>query len=275
VRVHHLNCGTLCPYGSRLITGEGGFGSATMVCHCLLVEAGDSLVLVDTGFGADDMRHPYARLGFAFTAGFRVQADAASTAFERIRALGLNPADVRDIVCTHLDLDHAGGLPDFPDARVHVFEAERDAAVNPSLRDRLRYPPAHVAHGPDWVVHAVDGDTWHGFDAVRVLPDVEAEIALIPLPGHSRGHIGVAVRDSDGWLLHCGDAYFHHGEMAEPPDCPVGLRLFQAAMAADNGARRANQDRLRELARRHPDDVTLFCGHSKFELDRALAAAAR
>jgi hypothetical protein len=39
-------------------------------------------------------------------------------------------------------------------------------------------------------------------------------------------------------------------------------------MAYDRGARRSNQERLRELARRHPDDVTLFCGHSKVELDR-------
>jgi glyoxylase-like metal-dependent hydrolase (beta-lactamase superfamily II) len=246
-----------------------------MVCHCLLVEARRSLVLIDTGFGADDMRHPYSRLGFAFTAGFRVQADTARTAVERIKGLGLDPADVSDIVCTHLDLDHAGGLPDFPEAQVHVFGAERDAAVNPSLRDRLRYPAAHVAHGPRWVLHAVDGDTWLGFDAVRLLPGIDAEIVLIPLPGHSRGHTGVAVRDSDGWLLHCGDAYFHHGEIADPPECPVGLRLFQAAMAADNGARHANQERLRELARRHAGDVTVFCGHSKVELDRALAASAR
>jgi glyoxylase-like metal-dependent hydrolase (beta-lactamase superfamily II) len=269
MRIHHLNCGTLCPYGKRLIAGEGGLGAATMVCHCLLIEAGESLVLIDTGFGVDDMRHPYRRLGIPFTAAFRVQADTATTAFERIRGLGLDPADVRQIACTHLDLDHAGGLPDFPEAEVHVLEPERDAAVNPSLRDRPRYPSSHVAHGPNWVTHTVDGDSWFGFEAIRVLPGIDAEILLIPLAGHSRGHTGIAVRDGDRWLFHCGDAYFHHAEMEEPPSCPPALALFQQAMAYDRGARRSNQERLRELAREHTDEVTLFCGHSKVELDRA------
>jgi glyoxylase-like metal-dependent hydrolase (beta-lactamase superfamily II) len=268
VRVHHLNCGTLCPYGARMIAGEGGLGATKMVCHCLLVEAGDSLVLIDTGFGTDDMRHPYRRLGIPFTAGFRVKPSLAETAIEQIRALGHDPADVREIACTHLDLDHAGGLPDFPDAEVHVFEPERDVAVDPSLRDRLRYPPCHLEHEPRWVTHTVDGDSWFGFESIRVLPGVEPEILLIPLVGHSRGHSGIAVRDGDRWLLHCGDAYFHHAEMADPPSCPPGLRAFQTVMAADNNARHSNQERLRELARDHGDEISLFCGHSHLELER-------
>ena len=97
---------------------------------------------------------------------------------------------------------------------------------------------------------------------------VDPEIVLIPLLGHSRGHSGIAVREGDGWLLHCGDAYFHHAEMADPPSCPPALRAFQNVMAADRGARRSNQERLRELARDHGDEVTLFCAHSHVELQR-------
>ena len=140
MKIHHLNCGTMCPYGGRLISGEGGLTGARIVCHCLLIEAGDSLVLIDTGLGTGDVAHPYRTLGIPFTAGFGVQADPRETAVAQIRELGLDPADVRQIACTHLDLDHAGGLPDFPDAEVHVFAPERDAAVRPSLRERLRYP---------------------------------------------------------------------------------------------------------------------------------------
>lgn len=272
MKIHHLSCGTLCPYGGKLITGEGGFGGAEVICHCLLIETADSLVLVDTGMGLEDMRHPYRRLGVAFTTSFRVQADPTAPAVERIRALGLDPTDVRHIACTHLDLDHAGGLPDFPDAEVHVFEPEKQAAVKPSLRDRLRYPPCHLDHGPKWHTHTVDGDDWFGFESVRVLPGVDPEVLLIPLVGHSRGHSGIAVRDGDGWLLHCGDAYFHRNEVATPPSCPPGLRYFQAAMAADNGARRNNQERLRELARDHGAEVRIFCAHDPVELERARAA---
>jgi len=58
----------LCPYGGKIVSGEGGFTGAHMVCHCLLIEAADQLILVDTGFGADDAAHPYRRLGVPFTA---------------------------------------------------------------------------------------------------------------------------------------------------------------------------------------------------------------
>ena len=86
---------------------------------------------------------------------------------------------------------------------------EYEAAVRPSLRDRARYPKCHFDHGPKWPTHNVDGDAWFGFESICVLPGIDPEILLIPLVGHSRWHAGIAVRDGDGWLLHCGDAYFN------------------------------------------------------------------
>ena len=69
-------------------------------------------------------------------------------------------------VVTHLDFDHAGGLPDFPDAEVHVFATEHEAMSNPTPLERLRYPNQYFAHGPRFVVHPLDGDSWFGFDKV-------------------------------------------------------------------------------------------------------------
>ncbi len=272
MKIHHLNCGSLCPYGRHLVSGERGV-SVELVCHCLLIETADSLVLVDTGMGLEDTRHPYRQLGVPFTAAFRPAADSAETAFEQIRALGFEPGDVRHVAVTHLDLDHAGGLPDFPEAEVHVFETEHGVAIDPSLRDRARYPRGHFAHGPRWRTHAVDGDSWFGFESIRVLPGVDPEILLIPLAGHSLGHCGIAVREADGWMLHCGDAYFHRNDLDPSADCPTGLRLFQRAMATDNAARIANQERLRELASGHGDEVRLFCAHDPVELKREQARA--
>ena len=270
--IHHINCGTLCPAGGRLISGEGGLTGAKMICHCLLIEAGDELILVDTGFGADDARHPYKRLGIPFNVGIRPKPELADTAIERVKAMGHDPADVRRIACTHLDLDHAGGLPDFPDADVHVFAPERRAAVDPKLLDRPRYPACHISHGPKWVSHETGGDTWMGFESVRIMEGADVEIALIPLLGHSRGHSAIAVRDGDGWLMHCGDAYFHHGQVEQPPHCPPALLAFQKLMAEDGSARVRNLARLQELARDHGDEVRLFCAHDPVELEREAAA---
>jgi glyoxylase-like metal-dependent hydrolase (beta-lactamase superfamily II) len=273
MRIHHLNCGTMCPHSARLINGEGGLLEAgRIVCHCLLIEAGDGLLLVDTGFGTGDARKP-RQLGPLFSI-MGAKVELGETALKQVEALGFSAGDVRHIVATHLDPDHSGGLPDFPEAEVHVFAPELEVALEPGLRDRQRYLAPHFRHGPRWVKHDVEGDEWHGFESVRILSDLDAEVLLVPLVGHSRGHTGVAVDTADGWLLHCGDAYFHQGEIATPPHCPPGLRAFQRLMADDNSLRVANRERLRELAIRHGEEVRLLCSHDPFELDRAQAAGA-
>jgi glyoxylase-like metal-dependent hydrolase (beta-lactamase superfamily II) len=264
----------MCPHGARLLAGAGGLlASARLVCHCLLIEGAEGLVLIDTGFGLEDTRNP-RQLGRPFTAVVRPRVDAAETAISQIRELGFEPADVRHIVTTHLDLDHAGGLPDFPDAEVHLLAPELDAAMHPGLRERARYIAAHWAHGPRWCKHDVGGEEWLGFESVRILPGSDAEILLIPLYGHTRGHAGVAIRLPDGWLLHCGDAYFHHGQVQTPAHCPAGLRAFQALNQIDGAARRQNSERLRELAHHHAQDVELICSHDPSTLDRYTGASA-
>src|SRR5690606_26908856 len=163
--------------------------------------------------------------------------------------------------------DHAGALGDFPHAEVHVYAHELQAALTrPSLKEKLRYVSAQWAHGPNWAPHGTDGERWMGFESITPLPDTDDEVLLVPLTGHTAGHCGVAVRADAGWLLHCGDAYFHHGEMAAEASCPLGLRVFQNLTQMDGRARRGNQRRLRELKARHGHEVRLFCAHDPVEL---------
>jgi glyoxylase-like metal-dependent hydrolase (beta-lactamase superfamily II) len=277
MRIHHLNCGSFCPHGRRLINGKGGlFERGSVICHCLAIETNDGLVLVDTGFGMEDARNP-RQLGAAFRLLMEPRPQEETTALRQIEALGFEAGDVKHIVATHLDLDHTGGLPDFPEAEVHVFAPELAAALHPSLRDRARYIGAHWRHSPRWVEHSAGGDEWYGFESVRILPGLDAEILLVPLVGHSRGHTGVAVHADDGWLLHCGDAYFNHWEMTTPPKCPPMLWFFQRLTASDGTARDSNQERLRELVRTRGNEVTTICSHDphQLELERGRAASAR
>ncbi|HEY0195170.1 MAG TPA: MBL fold metallo-hydrolase [Kofleriaceae bacterium] len=263
--VHHLNCGTMCPLGGFLLGQRGLRGE--LVAHCLLLETErDGLVLIDTGFGTRDVAGQ-TRMARPFRALCAPVLSETETALAQVERAGWKAADVRHIVVTHLDLDHAGGLGDFPAARVHVHAREHAAAMARTRRvERERYVPDHWAHGPRWEVYSEDGDTWRGLPAIQRLRGLSAEVGLLPMHGHTRGHSAVLVQTSERWLVHAGDAYFHraavhgHGE-----DVPVGLAVFERAMQLDGRARRASVAALRQLRERY-DDVAVFCSHDPVEL---------
>lgn len=272
--VHHLNCGTMCPAAQRLVSGEGRiFARGKMVCHCLLIETQrDGLILVDTGFGTADLADPKRFLG-VFRAFASPVFDGSETAIAQVRALGYQPEDVRHIVVTHLDLDHAGGLADFPWAKVHVHAYEqRSATLRRSRAERLRYVPEQWAHGPQWVIYEDAGEEWLGLKAIRPLVD---GVMILPLFGHSFGHTGVVVENGDRWMLHAGDAFFYHGELETPPSCPVGLRVFQSITELDRRARLENAAKLRELQRTEHARVDIFCAHDPLQLEQMRARTAQ
>lgn len=270
LKVHHLNCGTMCPACARLINGKGGWlEPAQLVCHVLLIETPkDGLILVDTGIGALDVATP-TRLGKPFLALTRPLLDQHETAQAQVKRLGYKLSDVRHIIVTHLDLDHAGGLPDFPEAKVHVFAPEYEAAMQPTWRERARYLPSQWAHSPRWVKHEAGGEEWYGFSSMRPIPGLTEDIMMVPLTGHTRGHTGIAVRTGSGWKLHCGDAYFFHGQMdpAHPHTSP-GMNIFERLVQTEATARIRNQERLLDLVRRKGNEIEVFCAHDPVEFQR-------
>jgi glyoxylase-like metal-dependent hydrolase (beta-lactamase superfamily II) len=273
MRIHHLNCGTCCPAGGRLFDGTSDSPFGHLVCHCLLIETDAGLVLVDTGFGTRDIAHPTRRLSPFFLTLNNIQLRREETALAQVRALGFDPADVRHIIVTHLDFDHAGGLEDFPNAAVHVTAREREVAderAGGAFVGTRRYRPQQWDDMQDWRLYPFGGgERWFGFDAVRDLQGLPPEILLVPLAGHTWGHAGVAVQEDSGrWLLHAADAYFYRGEIgSERYSCPPGLRGYQRMMEVDRAARLQNQQRIRRLSLDHGDEVRIFCAHDAVEFE--------
>ncbi|ANZ36557.1 hypothetical protein BBK82_11265 [Lentzea guizhouensis] len=256
MKVHHLNCGSMRP---PLVPGG-------IVAHCLLIETDDGLVLVDTGFGTHEVTDPAQTIDGLSRRLLRPLLDINETAVSQVEKRGYAPGDVRHILLTHLDMDHAGGLRDFPNATVHVLDEELEAATNPrSTKDKMRFPKAQ-REGVTFQTHTATGEEWFGFEAVKNLPGLPEDVLIVPLIGHTRGHSGIAVRSTNGWLLHAGDAYFYRGEVETPPSNIFALKMTARQTETIRAQRLSNVERLKELKAR--GDVEVFCAHDPVELAR-------
>jgi glyoxylase-like metal-dependent hydrolase (beta-lactamase superfamily II) len=279
MKIHHLNCISTCPLGGKLMDGHTAsiVQRGHLTCHCLLIETPDCLVLVDTGLGLRDVSNPRSRLSGFFLALVSPDFREEMTAVRQVAALGYDPGDVRHIVLSHLDFDHAGGLDDFPGATVHLLGAEAEYAfAQKTWLDRQRFRPQQWSTRGNWLEYRPGtGDSWYGFERVHGLRGVPPEILMIPLVGHTHGHCGIAVDRGDRWLLHAADAYFYHAEMdVHAPSCTPGLRFYQWMMEKQRDARLHNQERLRQMKQRHPDDVEIFCAHDLVEFERLAGRSA-
>lgn len=203
--IHILNCMPMAPWFPRWQVGT----------PCLLVETDQGPVLVDTGLGLRDYACPSPLVRF-FRSALRIPADPEQTATRQIARLGYRPGAIRHILLTHLHFDHAGGLPDFPDAQVHLHRREYEALQHPRGWTERFYDRSHFAHSPRWVLHEQPTTSWQGLDAIR-LP-FTPEIYFIPLFGHTRGHCGVAIRDGNNWIFQCADALPTNAQFDVSPD---------------------------------------------------------
>lgn len=122
---------------------------------------------------------------------------------EELAAAGIDPADVRTVVLTHLHTDHVGWAGDlFPNAHHLVQRAELDALArfHPELPARLLGPLRAAGR-----LRVVDGDT-----------DLTPGVRVLSTPGHTPGHQSVLVDSGDDRLLVTGDLLVHHLQLADP-----------------------------------------------------------
>jgi len=131
-------------------------------------------VLVDTGFSAEQVATMRAEFGDDTTGSVNLVTD-------ELAKIGVKPEDVRYLIATHLDPDHAGGTDLFPKAEIIVQRAHYDAAKS---GEHPRFERARANWDAEGLHYRfVDGDT-------ELLPGIE----LVESSGHVPGHQSVLVR---------------------------------------------------------------------------------
>ena len=236
--------------------------TTSMSIHCVIVCLGDRVILLDTGFGTREMSEPKRLLGDDALFKLGIVIDPRLTAYEQVKARGIDPDQVSDIILTHMDNDHAGGLHDFPNAVVHVSKEELDSYDG--IQPRGPYKPYQISHRTRFRTYDRSSERWFGLEARSLDLHPELDAKLVPLPGHTAGHCGVAYRENGKWSLHAGDAYFDHRINFLDP--PPGLPL-EIAFQTDADDRIASLGKLRQLREEHGNEVAVYCTHDQGEFE--------
>jgi glyoxylase-like metal-dependent hydrolase (beta-lactamase superfamily II) len=166
--------------------------------RCLLVEAPEALVLIDTGIGNKDEAR--------FREIYGVENHGSPTRLEdAIRAAGHAPDAVDLVVLTHLHFDHVGGAtfvdpsgtvyPAFPRARYVVQEGELAFAALPNERVRASYLERNVA--PLVAAGCLDICVGNA--------EVTRGVSVLRTPGHTPHHQSVLVSQGGETLCYLAD----------------------------------------------------------------------
>lgn len=245
-------------------------GLDAIITQAVLVQHANGPVLIDSGVGLADRRSPLVRMGLFWTMSTGMDLSPELAAASQLRAMGIDPFDVHDIILTHMDLDHAGGVADFPEAMIHVSQAEWDAANTRRLDplQRGRYRPIQWRDHELWCRHPAGELTWFGITGCSHIEGYPGMV-LVPLPGHSLGHCGVAMLLPNGrWILHAGDAYVtRYAVWGELPAPSRFDEWFDRNIAADPEAYERSLGHLRRIAYQHGSEVTIMCSHDPRDLE--------
>jgi N-acyl homoserine lactone hydrolase len=190
----------------------------------LVEHPGAGLVLIDSGLHPSVAVKPRENFGRVTLLAFRdLQMDAGQALPAQLRERGLDPSAVKAVVMTHLHVDHASGISEFPGATFLVSRAEWDAAADQGPTHG--YVRRQFDHAFDYRLLDFEGAAREGAGSGRTGAttsllgsfsgfarsfDVfgDGSVRVVYTPGHTLGHMSVVLRTARGEVLVAGDAMY-------------------------------------------------------------------
>jgi N-acyl homoserine lactone hydrolase len=189
----------------------------TVPVPAFLVEhPGAGPVLIDTGFHPSVAAKPQANLGRLSQFTFRnIEMKPDQAVSSQLRARGIEASAVKAVVMTHLHIDHASAISEYPDATFVVSAAEWAAA---SEHGQLHgYVKRQFDHGFDWRLLDFEGRDAESFSGFARSFDLfgDGSVRAVYTPGHTLGHMSVVLRTHSGEVLVAGDAIYMRRTLAD------------------------------------------------------------
>jgi glyoxylase-like metal-dependent hydrolase (beta-lactamase superfamily II) len=175
----------------------------------LVEHPGVGPILIDTGFHPSVAAKPTANLGRLSQFTFRnIEMKPEQAVSAQLRARGIEPGRVKVVLMTHLHIDHASAISEYPESTFVVSAAEWAAA---SEHGQLHgYVKRQFDHGFDWRLldfEGRDADSFSGFARSFDLFG-DGSVRAVYTPGHTLGHLSVVLRTERGEVLVAGDAIY-------------------------------------------------------------------
>jgi glyoxylase-like metal-dependent hydrolase (beta-lactamase superfamily II) len=176
----------------------------------LLEHPGVGAILIDTGLHpsvAIDPKQNFGRLlAFNYRPGIKMDAEDAAPA--QLRARGLDAADVQLVLMTHMHVDHASAISEFPDATFLVSKQEWDCLAEGKVTEG--YVKSQYDYGFDYRTFDFESPATGSFAGFGRSFDLfgDGSVRAVFTPGHTHGHTSYVLRLRDREVLIAADAIY-------------------------------------------------------------------
>ena len=183
-------------------------------------------ILVDTSLHSSIAAEPRENLGRIVSRYARPRIEPGRDLPSQLRELGADPRSIPLVVMTHLHVDHASGISEFPSSTFVISSAEWAAATTGSRLLLRGYRPQHYDFAFDYRLVDFDGPRVDSYASFARTFDLfgDGSVRLAFTPGHTLGHMCVLARLRDRDFVIAGDAVYTVRQLEGGPGAAAPAR---------------------------------------------------